>query len=269
LKESRIGLSFLYFGTMLFFRAVIWVLLAGFSVLCAGTWYPWMDGETLDYEISWGFVTAGNARLVVKPLGGSPAKTEFVSHAWNNGFFETVYPVKDTVYTRVLNDGWLPEIFIKKLNEGSYFNKSQIRFDRANGKAFSTDTVFKDKSKKAVKRSADTTLSLIGKEHCVMSAFYLVRTMPLKPGQSSYFQAVSGKKKYALRVICHRRERIETALGKKDCLVVEPVLDGDGIFKAKGKLTIWLTDDAKRLPVLMETEIALGSIKAELIRVRE
>jgi hypothetical protein len=254
---------------MLSIRALLFLLLLGVAPLWAVGRAPWMDGETLNYEISWGFVTAGNASMVVKPLGGTPARTEFISHAWNNGFFETVYPVKDTVYTRVLDEGWLPEVFRKVLNEGSYFQKSQIRFDRAVKKAFLSDTLFKEPVKRVVKRSSDTSLAITGQEHCITSAFYLMRTMDLKPGKTSHFQALSGKRKYDLKVICHRRERIETALGKKDCLVVEPVLDGDGIFNAKGRLTIWLTDDAKRIPVLLKTEIALGSVKAELTGLKE
>ena len=51
----------------------------------------------------------------------------------------------------------------------------------------------------------------------------------------------------------------------KKCIKVEPILDGDGIFQASGRLFIWFTDDSKRLPVLMKSEIIVGSIKAELI----
>ncbi len=238
------------------------LLLSSVSFLWAAA--PWMNGERLDYEISWGFVTAGNARLEVKPLPGTPARTEFYSHAWNNGMFESMYPVKDSIYTRVLNQGWLPEIFSKSLKEGSYAQKSHIRFDRTRSRASLSDTVFEKPGSAKIKRSFDTTLAVEPGTHCVMSAFYLVRTMDLRPGHDTYFSAVSGKKKYPLRVICHRRERLETVLGKKDCLVVEPVMAGDGIFKAKGKLLIWLTDDAARIPVKMTTEIALGSIKAVL-----
>jgi hypothetical protein len=71
-----------------------------------------------------------------------------------------------------------------------------------------------------------------------------------------------------LKVICHRRETIETALGKKDCVVIEPIIQGDGLFKAKGKLYIWLTNDEACLPVLMKSEITIGAIEAELIGVQ-
>lgn len=246
-------------------RLPLWILLLTMvSWLSAGVPGKWRDGETLDYEISWGFVSAGNAHLHVRPMPGSADKIEFISRAWNNGFFESVYPVQDTIYTRVGAQSLLPDVFTKTLNEGSYHQKSSIRFDRVGNKAALSDTVFNDDKKRSVKRSFDSTLVLEGGEHCVMSAFYLVRTMDLKPGQTTYFSAVSGKKRYPLKVICHRREKISTVLGDRDCLVVEPMLDGDGIFKSKGRLTIWLTNDDKRIPVKMKTEITLGSVVAEL-----
>jgi hypothetical protein len=99
----------------------------------------------------------------------------------------------------------------------------------------------------------------------VLSAFYYIRTQPLEVGDTLELAAVSGKKKYNLRVICHRRETIEVAAGKFRTLVVEPILKEDGLFKAKGKLTIWLTDDDAHLPVKMQSKIPVGSIKSELV----
>ena len=65
-------------------------------------------------------------------------------------------------------------------------------------------------------------------------------------------------------MLVHGREKVESVLGEVPCIKVEPVLDGDGIFNSKGRIFIWLTDDERRIPVLMECEIALGSIKAKL-----
>jgi len=84
-------------------------------------------------------------------------------------------------------------------------------------------------------------------------------------GDTSRFAAVSGKKRYELKVLVHGKEELETAIGKVKTIKVEPVLDGDGIFNSKGRIFIWLTDDDKRIPVLMQCEIALGSIKAKLV----
>ena len=100
-----------------------------------------------------------------------------------------------------------------------------------------------------------------------MWVFYFIGTRPRAVGTSFELAAVSGKKKYGLKVLCHREEIIEVPAGKFPCLVVEPVLMGDGLFKAKGKLWIWLTKDSRRLPVKMQSKIPVGSIKAELVSV--
>lgn len=227
---------------------------------------PWMKGERLTFSLGWGFITAGTATLEVKPIAGG--KTEFLTHATGNKTINRIYPVNDTVYTRVRNKGLMTEVFRKRLHEGSFHNTSVIRFDRKGEKAWLSDTVFTDMKTRKTKRSADTAVTIQGEEHSIMSAFYLVRTLPLKVGETSRFSAVSGKKRYELKVIVHGREKIESIFGEVPCIKVEPVLDGDGIFVSKGRIFIWLTDDERRIPVLMECEIALGSIKAKLLEAK-
>lgn len=227
---------------------------------------PWMKGERLEFNLSWGPITAGTATLQVKPA--ADGKTEFYTMAHDKGTFKRIYPVADTIYTRVRNKGLMTEVFRKTLHEGGFHNKSVIRFDRKGEKAWLSDTVFTDPIKRTVKRSADTVVTIQGMEHSIMSAFYYVRTMPLKVGETTRFSAVSGKKRYELKVITHGRERMKTVLGEVNTVKVEPVMDGDGIFVSKGRIFIWLTDDERRIPVLMECEIALGSIKAKLTSVK-
>ena len=237
------------------------IILFIFSVSFAK--YPFI-GETLDYEISWGFITAGNARMLVKETKNKN-ELEIISLAWNNGAFETFFPVKDTVKSLVAAEGLAPKIFNQKISEGSYKRKAVTIYDFEKNKASITDTAYKNSE---FRHGSDTVITLGGNEKCILSAFYLARTLDLKPGDTAFFNAIGGVKKYKLKIICHRKETINTALGKKNCLVIEPVIQGDGLFKAKGRLTIWLTDDEERLPVLMKSEIAVGSIKASLIGVK-
>jgi hypothetical protein len=226
----------------------------------------WMKGERLEYELSWGFITAGYATIEVKAR--NDGKSEIYTYATANKTVNKFYPVHDTVFTLVRNKGLMTDVFRKSLHEGTFHNKSLIRFDRNAKRALLSDTVFKDPVKHVVKRSADTSVTIEGLEHSIMSAFYLVRTLPLKEGATSRFSAVSGKKRYELKVIVHKRETIKTDLGSFKTVKVEPVLDGDGIFNSSGRIFIWFTDDEKRIPVLMQCEIALGSIKAELTKVK-
>lgn len=228
---------------------------------------PWENGEELYFRLSWGFVSAGTADMNVYPK--DDGRVEFVSIARNNGAFKSIYPVADTIRTLASAKTLLPYTFKKILNEGSYFSTSRILFDRENNRAVLSDTVFKGSRHDEVKSRVDTSLSLKGDEHCIISAFYQVRKMDLSGKKDTYFSAVSGKKSYRLQVIVHGKETVETRLGSFKCIKVEPVLGDDGAFKAAGRLFIWLTDDSRRLPVLMRVKIPIGSVKGELVRFRQ
>jgi len=232
------------------------------SVVCAGEVPAWFRGERLDFEVGYGFITAGDATLLTKFPAGDTNHLEFLTLAHNNGFFESVYPVSDTIRTHVRRRDLAPESFRKVNHEGGFHSRSQILFDVDAHKARLSDSVMGDHH--TIKRSSDSTVTLDGETHCIISAFYKVRTLALEPGREWHLLAVSGKKKYRMRVICHRRETVTVLAGTFPCLVVEPVLEDDGIFQSKGSLTIWLSDDARRLPVLMKSKIAVGSIRAEL-----
>jgi hypothetical protein len=64
------------------------------------------------------------------------------------------------------------------------------------------------------------------------------------------------------------RETVKTPAGKFKCVVLEPLLKAGGIFKNKGRLVIWLTDDERRIPVLMKSKVMIGSVKVVLREIR-
>lgn len=209
--------------------------------------------EKLLFDIIWGgwsfrWVTAGRATLELLPTE-NPETWEIRSLAWCNGFFQTFYPVRDTVISRIDRRGIYPIRFEKHLHEGSYKASISAVYDQAGHKV----------------TTQDTTFPIEPFTHDVLSAFYFIRTQRLVVGDTLLMAAVSGKKKYDLKVLCHRRETISVAAGTFKTLVVEPILKEDGLFKAKGKLTIWVTDDEAHVPVKMESKIPVGSIKAELV----
>jgi hypothetical protein len=43
-------------------------------------------------------------------------------------------------------------------------------------------------------------------------------------------------------------------------------LRGEGLFNQKGRLTIWLTDDVLKIPVMMKSEVFIGTVDVKLTR---
>lgn len=93
---------------------------------------------------------------------------------------------------------------------------------------------------------------------------YYLRTFDLEVGKDHEITAYADGKVYPMKVIVHKKEKIEVPAGKFTCFKVEPVLKSEGIFRQKGKLTVWLTDDEYKMPVKMESKIAIGSIATKL-----
>jgi len=201
----------------------------------------------------------GRARIEVVPTTDS---TQFVvrTTAKANETIQSWYPVRDTVESWVSVATGLPVRFHKRLNEGSYSASVLMTFDRP-GKSVRV----RGGQKKG--GSPDTLVEIPPDVHDLLSAFQAIRAADdLVPGTSVQLPIVDNRKVFPnVEIACLRRETLETDHGTFKTLVIEPRLHGDALFKSKGKLRIWLTDDDRRMPVLMKSEIKLGTIRAELV----
>jgi hypothetical protein len=101
-----------------------------------------------------------------------------------------------------------------------------------------------------------------------LSSFYYTRFQPLPLGGSLLFDYHASRKSAPLLVRVLGRDRIETPLGRFNCVAIEPVLNAGGVFKNTGRLVIWITDDERRMPVLMKSKVTIGSISVVLVDMR-
>jgi len=99
----------------------------------------------------------------------------------------------------------------------------------------------------------------------VLSCFYWFRSMDLTPGKDALIRvAADDMKSYDLLVNVLRKERVKVLAGSFDCILVQPHLKFEGIFQQKGEVFIWITDDARRIPVKIQSKIAIGAININL-----
>lgn len=214
--------------------------------------------ESLAFEVFWSGMLVGRARIETVPTTDS---NQFVvrTTAKANQTIQSWYPVRDTVESWVSATTGLPLRFHKRLNEGSYSASVLLNFDRTNQKVS-----VRGAQKKG--GAPDTTLIVPAEVHDLLSAFQATRQAMLEPGGSIRLPIVDNRKVFQnVEIACLRRETIEVDDKLYKTLVIEPRLHGDALFKSKGKLLIWLTDDERRMPVLMESAIKLGTIRAELV----
>ena len=60
------------------------------------------------------------------------------------------------------------------------------------------------------------------------------------------------------------KDIINTKFGKIECLKFMPTTNRSRIFKGEGSITIWLTNDKNRIPIRVQADLLVGSIKADL-----
>ena len=101
----------------------------------------------------------------------------------------------------------------------------------------------------------------------MLSAFFFARTFKKEniiTGQSFYIPVFMDDENYILEIKYLTNEIIDAKWGKIDCMVFQPKMQEGRVFEDEEKMKIWITDDANRLLLRVETDIWAGTIKAEL-----
>jgi len=209
-------------------------------------------GEWLKFRVRYGHIHAGTAEMEVLDTvnyeGYKSFKIRSIAHS--NAFVSTFYKVRDTIVTMVDYDGIYTHYFNKKLREGNYRKEQTTYFDQ----------------RKHLAITGEDTVKTYAFVQDAFSALYYARVLDFEPGTNIEIDNHTDRKNYPLEVIIHGRDSIEVPAGKFDCIVVEPIMRAEGIFQAKGRIKIWLTNDRYKMPVKMQTEVFfLGAIHADLL----
>jgi hypothetical protein len=217
-----------------------------------GSFKRFRRGEKMLYSIEYAGINAGYSFLRVDSeltYVGERTAYHLVNETWSNPFFSKFYRVHDRVEAFTDFEYLYSLRFQKNLREGSYKHQESVDFDQANNKVtYSTGQV------------VETT----PEARDILTSLFWARLFPLEVGKSIYIDNHTDKKNYPLEVKVYRKEKLKTAIGEVECLVVEPVLRYPGLFENKGRLWVWLTNDSRRIPVLMKSKIIIGSINAVL-----
>lgn len=213
---------------------------------------PFGQGESLTFEVKYGFVSAGTAVMWIPELVYERGYLcyRIVSIAESNAFISVFFHVRDVAESLLDVRDLVSRRFEKHLREGDYRAHDLVIFDHDRHVA-----IYPEKGR-VVPISLDT--------QDILSSLYYVRMMDLEVGRSVYIENHADKKNYPLEIRVLGKDRIEVPAGRFDCIVVEPIMRATGLFRHKGSLKVWLTDDALHLPVKMASKVIIGSVTAVL-----
>lgn len=213
-------------------------------------------GEFLRFNVHYSFVTAGDAYLTVTDTvyAGRPCHI-ITFRLESKPFFDLFYRVRDQYRTIVDAAGLFPWRFEQQIREGGYSRDFQAEFDQRKNVAITSEGYY----------------PIPPYVHDIMSAFYFARTVDytgFRPGQRIELQNFYKDSTYPLAVKYKGRQRIEVDAGTFDCIIIEPLVSEGGLFKSQGKIYLWITDDERKMPVKVRTEIPIGTVESKLAEFR-
>lgn len=215
-----------------------------------------MAGETLTYQIRYGFVVGGITTLSITD---AVYKKKEVFHAVavgeTTGVADKVYGVKDIYESWFDKETNLPYKQIRNIKEGHYKNYNVVTYNRNNNTVHSKLSGVHEVPEKILDLS---------------STFYYLRRIDftkINEGDIIFVNMFFSDEVFPFHLRYRGKETIKTKFGKINCIKISPVVEVGRMFKSPDDLTIWFTDDDNRLPVLVKMDIRIvGSVLLKLIK---
>ena len=261
MKLARLKYSFFNCFALLFFFN------QGLSQDCSLKNTTFQIGERIDYTIYYHlagvWVGAGDVYFKVDSASiNNQAYYHFNSYGQTYSKYDWIYKVRDAYETYTSVNDFKPLRFKRKVNEGSTHIREDYVFKNAQNKVVTLRQM--DADEPFVKDTVDM-------KECsfdVLTMIYYARNID--------FSSVEINEKVPIRIFIDnesydsyirylgKKEIKIKGLGKFRCIVFSPYLIEGTIFNAGEDMMVWVSDDKNRVPLLIETPILVGSIKARV-----
>lgn len=214
-------------------------------------------GETISFRIHYGFITAGNATLSTTKTSYKGQPAFYVRGVGKtSGAAKAFFKVED-VYESYISEKKEPLFYVRNVSEGSYTQHLQSTFNTNNNTLVLVDKKHTDRPAKTVKVPNDV--------QDILSCFYYLRSVDnLKVGSVLKMSVWIDDELFPFQLKVVGTEKVSTKFGKVNCLKIIPSVVSGRVFKDKEGVTMWVTNDQNRVPVLIKAELAVGSLKASI-----
>ena len=205
-----------------------------------------LNHEKLIYDIDFRIFSAGEATFEIQTEKYNNQEVyKIISKTKSNKFLDKFYKIRDNVEIWIDKKNFSLLKVNKKIREGTYKRNFSAIIDNQESLAF-----FNNKKIEI----PDNVFDPLG-------AIYYYRTLNLKlHSHFNFFTFDEGNiKEISLKVT--DIEYIKTPLGKFHCFVLKPFSkDGKELFKNNGQMTIWISNDEKKIPLKIEQNTSIGKL---------
>jgi len=214
-------------------------------------------GEILTYEVSWSdIVAAGTAVMEIKEgtLPDGKQVLRFIVTTHSKGLVDKFYRVNDRLES-VFDPGIMQSLQLSlNASHGKKKKRRELVFDHVNNTVVSK-----------LNDDPPETIEIPDQVQDALSSLYYLRTRnDLIVGKTIVIPVHDSGKNWSVEVQILGREHVTTPAGKFTTIKVRTFPKYEGVFMSKGEIFVWFTDDSRKIPVLMQSTISIGSIVSTL-----
>lgn len=228
---------------------------------------PVVPGEKTVFAVKYMGMQAGFMSLEVLPqiLVNQVPHYHFVGKIWTTESFSKFYRVQDEISSMVNIKTRLPSVYKLKVNETKKQKEARFFINHQEKKAYYWEKNRVD-GEEAVEKKHEWVVEANSQD--VFSSLFYLRFLTWKLGHENAFNVATEEENQIYRGKALRYEKLDTAAGSFETVVVQPKVELKGKFKQSGDILIWLTRDQKQRIIKFQAKLAFGSLTAELLELR-
>ncbi|MBV8807928.1 MAG: DUF3108 domain-containing protein [Acidobacteriaceae bacterium] len=215
--------------------------------------------ERLTYRVEWRLVTAGN--ITVQQRRGNAQEWNINMNIESAGLVSRLYRVLDS-YKAVTNDRFCMVNTFLDAQEGKKHTITRLTFDTGRRKiVYDEKDVLRNTNRREELDDPPCAYDIIG-------ALAALRSVPVAPGGITTLPITNGKRLVMGKIRAQQKENISATGSNYSCVRYQAYLFDDVLYKRKGTLLIWLSDDSRRLPVQFQLHLGfpIGTITIGLVK---
>lgn len=223
-------------------------------------------GEVLQYKVHYGLINAAEATIEVDNevhrINERPCYKATVTGR-TLGSFDFFLRIRDTWRSYIDTTSILPQRFFRNIEENNYRKRETVDFDHLRDVA---DVESHKKNKDQVKKG---TFKVPNNVQDLVSGFYYLRTLNYdqrKIGEVIKVQGFFDEDVFNMDVIYKGREVVETKAGTIRTIRLVPKMPSNKLFKGENAISVYLSDDRNKIPVLIQAEMFVGAVKVDMFK---
>lgn len=190
-----------------------------------------------------------------------------------------------TLSTEVISKGFFSKLFgvtfhfraETQVEPNDFYAIRSTKIDEQGKRLRTSETVFDQEAKKVEYTERDPnnagqparviTAALEGPTQDIVSAIYFLRTLDLTPGKSFIVPISDSGRVYQVpATVVAEKKKMKSIVGKVAVVRIDVELFGPGrpVEEGKGKMSIWVTDDERRLPIKARLSHDIGQLDITL-----